>query len=291
MGLHDPRRPLTLLVTGKTGVGKTQLTRALSQVLFHGENPLKFNMSEFKDKHSVSRLFGAPPGRTGFDQGGELTNKVRVKPYTVIFFDEFEKAHPDVYDVLLQVLDEGELTDGQGRKVIFRNCILIFASNCGVDTSKWCRFLVWRTKIKTIWNALFGTSARTKANRIPAEVMRTIRKVFRPEFLNRLDEMIWFGELSREDMFEILEIPLNRLNKELLARRNIRLQFTAEAKALLVNAGFDPKYGARPLERAIQRLVGDALAMKLLKKEIVSGSLVEVTADDNGLKFSAVPAE
>jgi ATP-dependent Clp protease ATP-binding subunit ClpB len=264
-GLQDPNRPMgSFLFLGPTGVGKTELTRALAEFLFDDEGAMvRIDMSEYMEKHSVSRLIGAPPGYVGYDEGGSLTEAVRRRPYQVILFDEVEKAHPDVFNVLLQVLDDGRLTDGQGRTVDFRNTLIVLTSNLGSE-------------------ALARLPERADVSVAREAVMEAVRAAFRPEFLNRLDEILLFRRLSRDDMKGIVAIQIDRL-KKLLADRKITLDLDAPAMAWLGNAGYDPVYGARPLRRVIQRELQNPLAELILEGRIPDGSMVHVTAGEKGL--------
>jgi ATP-dependent Clp protease ATP-binding subunit ClpB len=264
-GLSDENRPLgSFLFLGPTGVGKTELTKALAEYLFDDDGAMvRIDMSEFMEKHSVSRLIGAPPGYVGYDEGGVLTEAVRRRPYQVILFDEVEKAHPDVFNVLLQVLDDGRLTDGQGRVVDFKQTLIILTSNLGA-------------------RALSELPEGADASRAKAEVMEAVRQHFRPEFLNRLDEQIIFDRLNRADMSGIVEIQLKRLEARLAARK-ITLELDADAKAWLADEGYDPVFGARPLKRVIQRQLQDPLAEMLLAGDVLDGSVVTVTSGPEGL--------
>jgi ATP-dependent Clp protease ATP-binding subunit ClpB len=264
-GLQDPNRPIgSFLFLGPTGVGKTELTKALAHFLFDDETALvRVDMSEFMEKHSVARLVGAPPGYVGYEEGGTLTEAVRRRPYQVVLFDEVEKAHPDVFNILLQVLDEGRLTDGQGRTVDFRNTLIILTSNLGAE------FLA----------ALKDGEPAEKAR---DKVMEIVRKAFRPEFLNRLDEILLFNRLNRKDMGGIVGIQLGKLVK-MLAERHITLELDEAARNWLAEAGYDPVYGARPLKRVIQQNLQNPLASKLLSGEISDGQTVKVTANADGL--------
>jgi ATP-dependent Clp protease ATP-binding subunit ClpB len=264
-GLNDEGRPLgSFLFLGPTGVGKTELTKALAEYLFDDEGAMvRIDMSEFMEKHAVSRLIGAPPGYVGYDEGGVLTEAVRRRPYQVVLFDEVEKAHPDVFNVLLQVLDDGILTDGQGRTVDFKQTLIILTSNLGA-------------------RALSELPDGADAGAARAEVEEAVRAHFRPEFLNRLDEQIIFHRLSRADMGGIVAIQLARLERRLAARK-IRLEVDAAARAWLAEEGYDPVFGARPLKRVIQRSLQDALAEMLLSGEIGDGAVVPVTAGPEGL--------
>ena len=264
-GLQDPNRPIgSFLFLGPTGVGKTELTKALAEFLFDDDSAMvRMDMSEYMEKHSVSRLIGAPPGYVGYDEGGALTEAVRRRPYQVILFDEVEKAHPDVFNVLLQVLDDGRLTDGQGRTVDFKNTVIILTSNLGSE------YL-----------------ARAEGEQIDEatrhQVMEVVRASFRPEFLNRLDEVILFRRLSRDNMTGIVDIQLMRLRK-LLADRKIELKLDEAAKKWLADAGYDPVYGARPLKRVIQRALQNPLASQILEGTIPDGATVSVSAGAQGL--------
>ncbi|MBO0684952.1 MAG: ATP-dependent chaperone ClpB [Candidatus Dormibacteraeota bacterium] len=259
-GLSDPNRPVgSFIFLGPTGVGKTELARALAQFLFDDEQALvRLDMSEYQEKHTVARMLGAPPGYVGYDEGGQLTEAIRRRPYAVILLDEIEKAHPDVFNVLLQLLDDGRLTDGQGRTVDFRNTVLIMTSNLG----------------STVIQEMAGAAFEAVRDR----VMGVLRDHFRPEFLNRVDEVIVFRPLSREQLARIVDIQLATLEGR-LAERKIGLRLTPEARELLAARGWDPVYGARPLKRTIQRLVQDQLAMRLLQGEFHEGDVVEVDVD------------
>jgi ATP-dependent Clp protease ATP-binding subunit ClpB len=257
-GLGDPNRPIgSFVFLGPTGVGKTETARALAEFLFDDEHAMvRIDMSEYMEKHSVSRMIGAPPGYVGYDEGGALTEAVRRRPYSVVLFDEIEKAHPDVFNVLLQILDDGRLTDGQGRTVDFKNVVLIMTSNIG------SQYIVE-----------LGEGQRAE---MEARVMEAMRAHFRPEFLNRIDEVIVYRQLAREHISRIVDIQLAGLLRR-LAERRIELELTPEAKQLLVEKGFDPHYGARPLKRVIQRMVQDPLAVRILSGEFPEGT--QVTAD------------
>ena len=272
-GLQDPNRPIgSFLFLGPTGVGKTELTKALAAFLFDDDRAiLRIDMSEFMEKHSVSRLIGAPPGYVGYDEGGVLTESVRRRPYQVILFDEVEKAHEDVFNILLQVLDDGRLTDGQGRTVDFRNTIIVLTSNLGSE--------------------LLATEQEGAITPIvQAQVMRVVREHFRPEFLNRLDEIVLFARLQRSDMAAIVKIQLARLTS-LLADRKIALELDKAALEWLGEAGYDPVYGARPLKRVIQRCLQNPLAGQLLDGSIKDGDTIRVSADRDGLIINGALAE
>ncbi|MDH2384119.1 ATP-dependent chaperone ClpB [Bradyrhizobium sp. CER78] len=267
-GLQDPNRPMgSFMFLGPTGVGKTELAKALAEFLFDDEHAiLRIDMSEFMEKHSVARLIGAPPGYVGYDEGGVLTEAVRRRPYQVVLFDEIEKAHPDVFNVLLQVLDDGRLTDGQGRTVDFRNTLIIMTSNLGAE------YLVSQ-----------GEGEKTSAVR--DKVMEMVRAHFRPEFLNRVDAIILFQRLQKNDMGRIVDIQFARLRK-LLDERKIALSLDAKAQNWLAEKGWDPAYGARPLKRVIQRYVQDPLAEMLLAGDVRDGSTVQVSSGKDGLTFN-----
>ena len=267
-GLQDPNRPIgSFMFLGPTGVGKTELTKALAAFLFDDEAALvRIDMSEYMEKHSVARLIGAPPGYVGYEEGGALTEAVRRRPYQVVLFDEIEKAHPDVFNVLLQVLDDGRLTDGQGRTVDFRNVLIVMTSNLGAD------FLVLQKEGED-------------SSAVHAEVMQVVRGHFRPEFLNRVDEIILFHRLRREDMGAIVDIQFARLAK-LLEDRKITIELHPEAREWLASKGYDPAYGARPLKRVIQKNVQDPLAELILAGDIHDGEKVVIGADENGLLIS-----
>jgi ATP-dependent Clp protease ATP-binding subunit ClpB len=274
-GLQDPNRPIgSFLFLGPTGVGKTELTKALAAFLFDDEAALlRIDMSEYMEKHSVARLIGAPPGYVGYDEGGALTEAVRRRPYQVILFDEIEKAHPDVFNVLLQVLDDGRLTDGQGRTVDFKNTLIVLTSNLGSE------FLASPESGKTeITKAAYDA------------VMGAVRQAFRPEFLNRLDEILLFRRLGREQMTAIVDIQLKRLDA-LLADRKIRLQLDDKAKTWLANQGYDPVYGARPLKRVIQRSLQNPLAQLILNGEVQDGDAVKVTVQGGALAINGKTIE
>jgi ATP-dependent Clp protease ATP-binding subunit ClpB len=270
-GLSDPKRPIgSFIFLGPTGVGKTETARALAEFLFDDEQAMvRIDMSEYMEKHAVSRLIGAPPGYVGFDEGGQLTEAVRRRPYSVVLFDEIEKAHPDVFNVLLQVLDDGRLTDSQGRTVDFKNTVLIMTSNLGSQ-------------------ALQGDSLTSEAafDRAREEVMDILKQSFRPEFLNRVDDIVIFRPLGEEQLVHIVDMRLKDLER-LLADRKITIELTDESRHQLLMSGYDRAYGARPLKRAIQRLVQDPLAIKILDGEILHGDHVNIDADplNNQLKF------
>ena len=270
-GLQDPNKPIgSFLFLGPTGVGKTELTKALAEFMFADEAAItRMDMSEYMEKHSVSRLIGAPPGYVGYDEGGALTEAVRRRPYQVVLFDEVEKAHPDVFNVLLQVLDDGRLTDGQGRTVDFRNTLIIMTSNLGSE------FLA---------EAAAAESGAEGVEAVRPLVMDVVRKHFRPEFLNRIDEIILFKRLDRAEMDSIVRIQLKRFEQR-LAERRISLDLDAAALHWLAERGYDPVYGARPLKRVIQKELVDGVARRLLSGELLDGSVIHVGAGEGGLEF------
>ncbi|MEE9140151.1 MAG: ATP-dependent chaperone ClpB [Alphaproteobacteria bacterium] len=272
-GLQDPNRPIgSFLFLGPTGVGKTELTKALAEYLFDNEAAIvRIDMSEYMEKHSVARLIGAPPGYVGFEEGGALTEAVRRRPYQVILFDEVEKAHPDVFNLLLQVLDDGRLTDGHGRTVGFRNTLIVLTSNLGSDV-------------------IAGIPEGQDVDAVRDEVMDAVHAAFRPEFLNRLDEILLFHRLDRGHMTKIVGIQLARL-ETMLADRQITLELDQNAKSWLAEAGYDPVYGARPLKRLIQRTLQNPIASLILGGKVREGEPVSVTADETGLVINGVKAE
>ncbi|HET8528064.1 MAG TPA: ATP-dependent Clp protease ATP-binding subunit, partial [Gaiellaceae bacterium] len=271
-GIKDPKRPTgSFIFLGPSGVGKTELARTLAEFLFGDEDAMiQIDMSEYMEKHSVSRLVGSPPGYIGYDEGGQLTEAVRRKPYSVLLLDEIEKAHPDVFNILLQILEEGKLTDAQGRRVDFRNTIVIMTSNIGSSSiSK---------------NQGFGFSVGDEAglsyDEMKSRVMGELKKVFRPELLNRIDEIIVFPKLTREEILSIVDMMLKRL-REQMAQHEVTIELTDDAKDLLVDKGYDPAMGARPLRRAIQRYIEDPLADYVLGRELEPGSNILVTRKAN----------
>jgi ATP-dependent Clp protease ATP-binding subunit ClpB len=268
-GLQDPNRPIgSFLFLGPTGVGKTELTKALAEFLFDSDQAMfRIDMSEYMEKHSVARLIGAPPGYVGYEEGGSLTEAVRRRPYQVVLFDEVEKAHPDVFNVLLQVLDDGRLTDGQGRIVDFKNTLIVLTSNLGADI-------------------IANDPAEELAPKTKDMVLEVVRKHFRPEFLNRLDEILLFRRLSRSNMAGIVKVQLEHLRK-LLEDHKITLEINDAALAWLAEAGYDPIYGARPLKRVIQRTLQNPLAQDLLAGKIMDGQNVSVGAGREGLTIEA----
>ena len=281
-GLKDPRRPIgSFIFLGPTGVGKTELCKALGEALFGDEDSMiRIDMSEYMEKHSVSRMIGSPPGYVGHEEGGQLTEKVRRKPYSVLLFDEVEKAHPDVFNVLLQILEDGRLTDGQGRIVDFKNTVIVMTSNAGASTLK---------KQRTMGFGSADNAEKTYES-MKESVMGELKQIFRPEFLNRVDEIIVFHSLEEADILAIARLMLGAVAKR-LAERGVELTIDESAVKLLAKSGFDPQYGARPLRRAIQRMVEDSLSEELLSGSIHMGERVHVTAEGDQLKFSPVSPE
>jgi len=284
-GLKDPKRPIgSFIFLGPTGVGKTELARTLAQFLFDDENAMvRLDMSEYQERHTVSRLVGAPPGYIGYDEGGQLTEAVRRRPYRVILLDEIEKAHPDVFNSLLQVLDDGRMTDGHGRTVDFKNTIVIMTSNAGVEF------------IKRDSTLGFAPRDETKAQQqaydtMKEKVLSEVKKTFRPEFLNRVDEIIVFHELTEEQLNSIVELLVKDLQNR-LADRNLGVELTEKAKSWLAKIGYDPLYGARPLKRAIERYVENPLSSKLLRGEFNPGDTITVDLEDDTLSFTPRAAE
>jgi ATP-dependent Clp protease ATP-binding subunit ClpB len=266
-GLQDPNRPIgSFIFLGPTGVGKTELARALAEFLFDTEQAMiRIDMSEYMEKHTVSRLIGAPPGYVGYEEGGQLTEAVRRRPYAVVLFDEIEKAHPDVFNVLLQLLDDGRLTDGQGRTVDFKNTIVIMTSNIGSD--------------------VFAQMAGQNRDAVRAKVIETMRRQFRPEFLNRIDDIIIFNHLTTRNLVKIVEIQIRYL-EAMLAPQRITLEVTSEAKEKLAEKGYDNTYGARPLKRLIQHEIQDALAMMLLEGKFTEGDRIKISVKDGEFTFT-----
>ena len=274
-GLKSPKRPIgSFLFLGPTGVGKTELARALAEALFDDEDAvIRIDMSEYMEKHSVARMVGAPPGYVGHDEGGQLTEAVRRKPYAIVLLDEIEKAHPDVFNILLQVLDDGRLTDSQGRTVDFKNTVIIMTSNIGASS------------IKNITVGFGGANAeaeKAEYEKMKSRVMEALKATFRPEFLNRVDETIVFHALEKSHILQIVDLMMKDLHKR-LAEQDITMEVTEEAKAKLVEDGYDPAYGARPLRRTIQREVEDPLAEDLLRGRYKAGDVVKVDATKDGV--------
>lgn len=277
VGLKDPKRPIgSFLFLGPTGVGKTELSKALAEAMFGTENSLiRVDMSEYMEKHSVSKMIGSPPGYVGYDEGGQLSEKVRRNPYSVILFDEIEKAHPDVFNILLQVLDDGHITDAQGRKIDFKNTVLIMTSNAGAENIISPKRLGFASANDENENYKF----------MKDRVMEEVKRIFKPEFLNRIDDTIVFHPLGKTDMNKIVTIMLETIRKRTSRQMNIKLSVTDAAKNLLVDKGYDEKYGARPLRRTIQSRLEDKLAEEILEGKIHEGDEVEVDADNEELKF------
>jgi ATP-dependent Clp protease ATP-binding subunit ClpC len=269
-GIKDPNRPSgSFVFLGPTGVGKTELARTLAEYLFGNQDAMiRLDMSEYMERHTVSRLVGSPPGYVGYDEGGQLTEQVRRKPYSVVLFDEIEKAHPDVFNILLQILEDGQLTDAQGRTVDFKNVVLIMTSNVGAQT-------INKTKSLGFGGGEEGLSYKEMKSRVTSE----LRKIFRPELLNRIDEIIVFHKLEREDMRNIIEIQIKRLRQQ-MAEREVSVEFTREALDKLSDAGYDPAFGARPLKRVLQRMIEDPMSEMILKGEIPNGSKVIIEPND-----------
>lgn len=267
-GLSDPNRPIgSFLFMGSTGVGKTELAKALAEFMFDDEkNVVRIDMSEFMEKHSVSRLIGAPPGYVGYDEGGYLTENVRRKPYSVVLFDEIEKAHTDVFNVLLQILEDGRLTDGQGRTVDFKNTIIILTSNLGSDV------------IRDL------TEKHTSAEKIKNALMDVLLRSFRPEFINRIDEILVFNALDKKTIKKIVDIQLEKLVKR-VAQRNITLKINDDVKDLIAEIGYDPNFGARPLKRTIQKELQDKLAVSILDGRFKDGSTITAKLDNGEILF------
>ena len=274
-GLQDPKRPIgSFLFLGTTGVGKTELAKALAEFLFDDETMMtRIDMSEYQEKHSVSRLVGAPPGYVGYDEGGQLTEAVRRKPYSVVLFDEIEKAHPDVFNILLQVLDDGRLTDNKGRTVNFKNTIIIMTSNMG------------SSYIQSQMEKLNGSNKEQIVEETKREVMNMLKKTIRPEFLNRIDEIVMFEPLTRRDIGRIVDIQLGVVRR-MLAENGIRLEYTDKAREWIASAGYDPLYGARPVKRTIQRYVVNDLSKRILAGDVNREQPIRIDADDKGLTFA-----
>lgn len=278
VGLKDPNRPIgSFLFLGPTGVGKTELSKALADAMFGTESALiRVDMSEFMEKHTVSKLIGSPPGYVGYDEGGQLSEKVRRNPYSVILFDEVEKAHPDVFNVLLQVLDDGHITDSTGRVVDFKNTVIIMTSNAGAENIVAPKTLGFAT----------ATDEKQNHENMKSKVMDEVKRIFKPEFINRIDEIIVFHMLNKEQIAKIVDIMINTVNKRTLEQMKISIELDDEAKKYIVEKGYDEKYGARPLRRTIQNEIEDNIAEKILEGQIKEGNKVKVSVKDGTLDFS-----
>jgi len=291
-GLQDENKPIgSFIFLGSTGVGKTELAKALAEFLFDDESAMvRIDMSEYMDKFSISRLIGAPPGYVGYEEGGQLTEAIRRRPYSVILLDEIEKAHSDVFNILLQLLDDGRLTDSKGRTVNFSNTIVIMTSNIG---SHLLQDLINENKPKYNLDEILNIDKfdidqpktqqinEEKFNKAKLEIINLLKKQLRPEFLNRIDEIVLFKPLTSQDIFKITELLLNKITDKLL-KNNIKLSFDKSAVEWLSNLGFDSNYGARPLKRTIQKYISDELAKKILSGEIINGNSLNVTSDNLG---------
>ena len=277
VGLKDPARPIgSFMFLGPTGVGKTELSKALAEAMFGTENALiRIDMSEYMEKHSVSKLVGSPPGYVGYEEGGQLSEKVRRSPYSVILFDEIEKAHPDVFNILLQVLDDGHITDSQGRKVDFKNTVIIMTSNAGASRIVEPKQLGFITAV----------SEEATHEQMKNGVMEEVSHLFKPEFLNRIDDIIVFRSLNKDALFKIMDLQLNEINKRIKSQMDMRLVVDEAAREVLMNKGYDPKYGARPLRRTLQSEIEDMLAEDILTGKVKKGDTVTITAKDGKLRL------
>ena len=275
-GLKDPNRPVgSFIFVGPTGVGKTELSKALAHTVFGDENALiRVDMSEYMEKHSVSKMVGAPPGYVGFDEEGQLTEKVRRKPYSVVLFDEIEKAHPDVFNIMLQLLDDGRLTDSKGRTVSFKNCIIIMTSNVGATE-----------EVKRVASLGFGGGAKEEYDKMADRYMDALREKFRPEFLNRIDDIIIFHKLTKEETKSIATLILDKLKKR-LSGMGINMEITDSAMDLIIEKGYDNNYGARPLKRVIQRRIEDRLSEEILRGALKETSTVVIDAAGGEFTFN-----
>jgi ATP-dependent Clp protease ATP-binding subunit ClpB len=276
-GLQDPKRPIgSFIFLGTTGVGKTELAKALAEYLFNDENAMvRIDMSEYQERHAVSRLIGAPPGYVGYDEGGQLTEAVRRKPYSVVLLDEIEKAHPDVFNILLQVLDDGRLTDNKGRMANFKNTIIIMTSNTGADL------------IQKNFKELNEYNHDEVVDRTREEVVERLRQHMRPEFLNRIDEIVMFQPLKRKEIRRIVDIQFRQIQQR-LAEAGISLEATDEVLDYLGEAGFDPQFGARPLKRVLQRVILNELSKDILSGRVSKDAVVEAVLEDGAVKFENV---
>ena len=278
VGLKDPNRPIgSFLFLGPTGVGKTELSKALADAMFGTENALiRVDMSEFMEKHTVSKLIGSPPGYVGYDEGGQLSEKVRRNPYSVILFDEIEKAHPDVFNVLLQVLDDGHITDSTGRVVDFKNTVIIMTSNAGAENIVEPKKLGFAT----------ANDEKFEHENMKNKVMDEVKRIFKPEFINRIDEIIVFHTLNKAQIGEIVDIMIRSVNKRMMEQMKLSIELDEDAKNYIVDKGYDVKYGARPLRRTIQNDIEDALAEKILETKVKAGNRLLATVKDGKLNFT-----
>ena len=277
VGLKDPGRPIgSFLFLGPTGVGKTEISKALAEAMFGSEESMiRVDMSEYMEKHSVSKMIGSPPGYVGYDEGGQLSEKVRRNPYSVILFDEIEKAHPDVFNILLQVLDDGHITDAQGRKVDFKNTVIIMTSNAGAQSIIEPKALGFASV----------EDAKLDYDRMKGSVMEEVRRIFKPEFLNRIDETIVFHALTKEDMKQIVTLMVKTLVERCKKQMGITLQINGSVKSHIVETAYEPKYGARPLRRKIQNEIEDGLAEEILAGRVKTGDQVDVTMRKKEVAF------
>ena len=278
VGLKDPNRPIgSFLFLGPTGVGKTELSKALADAMFGTENSLiRVDMSEFMEKHTVSKLIGSPPGYVGYDEGGQLSEKVRRNPYSVILFDEVEKAHPDVFNVLLQVLDDGHITDSTGRVIDFKNTIIIMTSNAGAENIVSPKSLGFSS----------GMTEQQNHEEMKGKVMDEVKRIFKPEFINRIDDIVVFHVLGKEQIAQIVDIMIANVNKRIMEQMKLSIELDDAARQWLVDKGYDSKYGARPLRRTIQNEVEDVLAERILMGKVHAGNKVKITVKDNKLNFT-----
>lgn len=274
-GLKDPKRPIgTFLFLGPTGVGKTELAKSLAEFMFNDEDALiRIDMSEYMEKHNVARLVGAPPGYVGYEEGGQLTEAVRRKPYSVVLFDEIEKAHPDVFNIMLQIFDDGRLTDSKGRTVDFKNTLIIMTSNIGSDI--------------ILEDTLNNLGSQKDFDATKEKVLTVLRSRFKPEFLNRIDETIFFKALTLQDLSQIVDIQMDYLRK-LLKEQEIELEITPDAKELLATRGFNPVYGARPLKRVIRQMVENPLSKMILSQNFLRGDKIKIDVKDDEIHFDKV---